>query len=67
MTDKLKWGIMGTGAIANAFAQGLSQSKTGVLTAIGSRGTESAEAFGAKYDVKNRHASYDARSSASLR
>src|SRR5688572_18686049 len=60
MAEQLKWGIMGTGAIANAFAQGLAGSKTGTLVAIGSRGTQSAETFGAKYNVKNRHASYDA-------
>lgn len=60
MIEKLKWGILGTGAIANAFAQGLSQSKTGTLVAIGSRSREAADAFGEKYNIPHRHASYQA-------
>jgi len=45
----LKWGIMGAGNIAGAFANGLKTSKTGRLTAVGSRSMEKAAAFAAKH------------------
>ena len=41
----LKWGILGTGAIANAFARGLRMSATGQLVAVGSRTPETARHF----------------------
>ena len=56
----LKWGLLGTGSIANAFAHGLSQSKTGKLAAVGSRTQASADAFGDKHNVPTRHGSYEA-------
>ena len=58
--QKLNWGILGTGNIAKAFAQGLAVSKTGKLVAIGSRSQEKAETFGAELNVPHRHGSYDA-------
>jgi predicted dehydrogenase/aryl-alcohol dehydrogenase-like predicted oxidoreductase len=58
MTDKLAWGILGTGAIAKAFAEGLAQSKTGHLIAVASRKRESADAFADKFAVPARHGSY---------
>ena len=46
MTDKkLRWGILGTGNIAQKFAAALPESETGELVAVGSRGLESARAF----------------------
>src|SRR5437870_3664933 len=57
---KLAWGIIGTGAIAKTFAKGVANSKTGKLVAVGSRGRESAEKFGAQFNIPNRHDSYDA-------
>src|SRR5688572_2203501 len=59
-SSKLNWGILGTGNIAKAFAQGLAVSKTGKLVAIGSRSQEKADAFGAELNVPHRHGSYDA-------
>jgi predicted dehydrogenase/aryl-alcohol dehydrogenase-like predicted oxidoreductase len=59
MSDRLAWGILGTGAIAKAFAEGLAQSTTSRLVAVGSRGRESAEAFGAKYNAEKRYANYE--------
>ncbi|HVL40272.1 MAG TPA: Gfo/Idh/MocA family oxidoreductase [Fimbriimonadaceae bacterium] len=47
--DKLKWGILGTGAIAKKFAQGLERSQTGVLVAVGSRSIETARLFSETY------------------
>ena len=45
-SDKLAWGILGTGEIARTFAKGLAGSRTGRLVAVGSRSRESAEKFG---------------------
>ena len=60
MQHPLTWGILGTGAIAQAFARGLTSSRTGQLIAVGSRTQASADAFGAAFDVPHCHASYDA-------
>jgi predicted dehydrogenase len=45
MADKLNWGILATGGIARQFAGGVNTSKTGTLTAVGSRTLESAQKF----------------------
>ena len=47
----IRWGIIGPGAIANNFADGLAQSETGRLTAIASRDPGRRKAFGDKYAV----------------
>ncbi len=60
MTEKLTWGILGTGNIANTFARGLASSQTGTLLAVGSRTQASADEFGEKWNVSHRHASYEA-------
>jgi predicted dehydrogenase/aryl-alcohol dehydrogenase-like predicted oxidoreductase len=60
MAEKLGWGILGTGAIAKAFAQGVAQSKTGTLVAVGSRSQESADKFAEQFNIPHRHASYQA-------
>jgi len=57
---KLKWGILGTGNIAKAFANGLLKSKSSELIAVGSRSQESADKFGEEFKVSRRHASYEA-------
>ncbi|MBT4502843.1 MAG: Gfo/Idh/MocA family oxidoreductase [Gemmatimonadetes bacterium] len=56
----LNWGIIGTGAIAQTFAHGLTQSETGQAIAVGSRNQQTADAFGEKYGIPNRHGSYQA-------
>ena len=46
--DKIRWGIIGPGAIAKAFTAGLADSESGVLAAIGTRDPDRpglAEAF----------------------
>lgn len=58
MSSTLNWGILGTGHIAHIFANGLRQSKTGTLLAVGSRTQESANAFGETWGVPLRYASY---------
>jgi len=60
MNETLAWGILGTGAIAGAFAEGLATSQTGKLVAVGSRSKQSADQFADKHKIPTRHASYDA-------
>ena len=60
MVQPIRWGILGTGWIANEFAQGLGQLPDADLVAVGSRTPVSAERFGARYQVPHRHASYQA-------
>lgn len=55
---KLRWGILGTGNIASRFAGQLPSSTTGELAAVGSRSTDSANEFGDRYAIPNRHGSY---------
>ncbi len=60
MTDSIRWGILGTGHIANEFATGLQAIPDAVIQAVGSRTQASADAFADKYTIANRHASYEA-------
>ena len=45
MAQRLRWGILGTGNIAKQFAGGVAGSERNVLSAVGSRAPESADAF----------------------
>jgi len=45
MSERVRWGIMATGGIARQFANGLKESKTGELVAVGSRSDEGAKKF----------------------
>src|ERR1700742_4588087 len=56
----LRWGILGTGLIAGAFAADLVHTDTGEVTAVGSRGQARADEFGDRHAVARRHASYEA-------
>jgi predicted dehydrogenase len=58
MAEKLNWGILATGGIARQFAGGVRVSKTGTLTAVGSRTIESAQKFTDQYGGKP-YGSYD--------
>lgn len=60
METKLRWGIIGTGRIAGMFAEAVTHSKLGVLAAVGSRSQGSADEFADRFDIPNRHPSYDA-------
>ena len=62
MSSLLQWGILATGNIARAFAQGLTHSATGQLVAVGSRSPESAETFGREFGLPPAacHGSYEA-------
>ena len=58
MTRTIRWGIIGTGSIAERFAMGLGELPDAELVAVGSRSTDTAEAFGARFGVPHRHAGY---------
>jgi predicted dehydrogenase len=60
MVKPVRWGILGTGWIANEFAQGLAQLSDAELVAVGSRTAGSAQRFGEPYNVPHRHGSYQA-------
>jgi len=57
---RLRFGILGTGNIANQFAEGVSSSERCVVTAVGSRRAETAQAFATKFGLARAHGSYNA-------
>jgi len=59
---QIRWGILGPGSIAQNFADGLAQAKSGVLAAIASRSEERRKSFGDRNKVApdRRLASYEA-------
>jgi predicted dehydrogenase len=58
--EPVRWGIIGTGGIASSFADDLRRLPDAELVAVGSRRQSTADEFAARYDVAQRHASYDA-------
>jgi predicted dehydrogenase len=60
MTEPLRWGVIGTGGIARAFAAELADTTSGDVVAVGSRSRAGAEAFGDALGVARRHGSYEA-------
>jgi predicted dehydrogenase len=60
MADLIRWGIISTGGIAAKFAEDINRLPDAELVAVGSRGAESANAFGQKYGIPHRHATYEA-------
>jgi predicted dehydrogenase len=57
--EKVRWGILGTGRIANVFAEGLRSLPDAELVAVGSRRLETAQEFGSKNNVPHCHGSYE--------
>ena len=60
MSDQLRWGVIGTGGIADTFATDLQLTGSGRIVAVGSRRIENATAFAERFDVPHRHDSYEA-------
>jgi predicted dehydrogenase len=60
MTKTIRWGILGTGAIAHKFATGLNDLENIELLAVGSRSQASADTFADEFKVERRHSSYEA-------
>jgi predicted dehydrogenase len=58
--DTIRWGILGPGNIANAFATGLRSAPGARLVAVGSRTKEHGDAFADKFDIPRRHVGYEA-------
>ena len=58
--EKIRWGILGTGAIARKFAADLSLVDDAELIAVGSRTKAGADDFGGLFLVKHCHGSYEA-------
>ena len=56
----IRWGIIGTGGIASTFAADLAHTDSGTAVAVGSRRAESADAFGERFGIPNRHDTYEA-------
>jgi predicted dehydrogenase len=56
---KLRWGILGTGAIARQFVEGLRSLPEAEVLAVGSRSEASASEFADERGVPRRYASYD--------
>jgi len=59
--EKIKWGIIGPGNIANNFADGLTNSYSGQLVSIASKSEDRRKNFGDKYDIHSdfRFKSYE--------
>ena len=60
MAERLGWGLIGTGGIAATFAADLMHTKSSRPVAVGSRQMDSANGFADRFDIPNRHASYEA-------
>lgn len=59
MKDTVRWGILGTGGIARAFALGLKHAPGAVLAAVGSRTMESARTFARELGIERAYGSYE--------
>jgi predicted dehydrogenase len=59
MTEPIRWGILGTGWIAEQFVTDILASGI-TVTAVGSRSQESADAFAEKFGIPTAHGSYEA-------
>ena len=59
MSDRIRWGILGTGNIAGVFAKALPATRTGRLVAVGSRSLASAETFARQFGIAQVHGSYE--------
>lgn len=56
--EPIRWGILGTGAIAAKFAEGLQSTPDAVLAAVGSRTPEAAAGFAARFGNPTAYGSY---------
>ena len=60
MTNKIRWGILSTGAISRAFAAAVPNSATGQLVAVASRDAGQAAKFAKEFNIPHSHGSYEA-------
>ena len=60
MSDRLRWGIIGTGNIARQFAHGVRKSAIrSELVSVGSRTMDAARSFAEMHAIPAAHNSYD--------
>jgi predicted dehydrogenase len=59
MEKKVCWGIIGTGFIANKFAEALQFLPENELVAVGSRASATAKKFGRAFGIPHQHNSYN--------
>lgn len=64
MADKVHWGILGTGKIARAFAQALTDVPDAVLAGVASRSQQKADAFAGEFGATAAYGSYEALAAA---
>lgn len=64
MENTLRWGILGTGQIARAFAVGLRDAPGAKLVAVGSRNASSAQAFADEFGIQNAYGDYESLTAA---
>ncbi len=55
----IRWGVLGTGRMAEAFARCLKEVEDAELVAVGSRASESAAAFAVRHAARNAYAGYE--------
>jgi predicted dehydrogenase len=60
MTETVRWGILGTGKIAKAFAAALKDTPGAVLAGVASRSIDSAQAFAGEFGAGAAYGSYQA-------
>lgn len=58
MPSPIRWGILGTGQIARAFATGLNDAPGAELAAVGSRTADSARAFASEFGAARHYGDY---------
>ena len=54
----IRWGVVGPGAIAAGFAEGMQWAEGGTITAVASRSAERADAFADRFDIPTRYGDY---------
>src|SRR5687768_18545550 len=59
MSELIRWGVAATGGIAAQFAAAMPTAVGGEIVAVASRSTANAQAFGDRFGIARRHASYE--------
>jgi predicted dehydrogenase len=63
MTEPIRWGVAATGGIAAQFAAAMPSTTGGEIVAVASRSIANAQAFGDRFGIARRHASYESLAS----
>ncbi len=56
--QRLRWGVLGCGAIADAFVRGVQTGKTGVVKVVASRTLDKATKFASPFSIERAYGSY---------